>query len=138
MTSTAYCIDTDENVAITGMQKLECHQNVEISLGMLQRRWWGERTLPSKDKNIYKGETEVEFYHNDLKNIQQLARIKPALTVVGTRFNKTNCNQRSPHLKDKDVYKGDTEVKFYHNDLKNIQQLARIKPAFTVVWYSIH
>ena len=32
MTSTAYGIDTDENVAISGMQKLECHENVEISL----------------------------------------------------------------------------------------------------------
>ena len=58
MTSTAYGIDTDENVAISGMQKLECHKNVEISLGMPQRRWWGAR------------------------NIQQLAGIKPALTVV--------------------------------------------------------
>ena len=58
MTSTAYGIDTDENVAISGMQKLECHKNVEISPGMPQRRWWGAR------------------------NIQQLARIKPALTVV--------------------------------------------------------
>ena len=48
----------DENVAISGMQKLECHENVEISLGMPQRRWWGTR------------------------NIQQLARIKPTPTVV--------------------------------------------------------
>ena len=32
MTSRAYGIDTDENVAISGMQKLECHKNVEISL----------------------------------------------------------------------------------------------------------
>ena len=31
MISTAYGIDTDENVAIGGMQKLECHENVEIS-----------------------------------------------------------------------------------------------------------
>ena len=31
MTSTAYGIDTDKNVAISGMQKLECHKNVEIS-----------------------------------------------------------------------------------------------------------
>ena len=82
MTSTAYGIDTDKNVAISGMQKPECHKNVEISPGMPQRRWWGARTLPSKDKNVYKGETEVEFYCHDLKNIQQLARIKPTLTVV--------------------------------------------------------
>ena len=40
------------------MQKLECHENVEISLGMPQRRWWGTR------------------------NIQQLARIKPTPKVV--------------------------------------------------------
>ena len=32
MTSTAYAVDTDENVAISDMQKLECHENVEISL----------------------------------------------------------------------------------------------------------
>ena len=32
MTSTAYGVDTDENEAISGMQKLECHKNVEISL----------------------------------------------------------------------------------------------------------
>ena len=31
MTSTAYGIDTDENVAISGMQKLECNKNVAIS-----------------------------------------------------------------------------------------------------------
>ena len=91
-----------------------------------------------KDRNIYKGETEVEFYCNDLKNIQQLARIKnPHLQLFGTQFIKTNCNQRSPHLKDKNVYKGDTEVEFYCNDFKNIQQLASIKPTLTVVWYSI-
>ena len=71
----------DKNVAISGMQKLECHKNVEISLGMPQIRWWGARTLPPKDKNVYKGETEVEFYHHDPTNIQ-LAGIKPALTVV--------------------------------------------------------
>ena len=58
MTSTAYGIETDKNVAISGMQKLECHENVEISLGTTQKRWWGKR------------------------NIQQLARIKPTLTVV--------------------------------------------------------
>ena len=52
MTSTAYGIDTDKNAAISGKQKLECHENVEISMGTPQRRWWGAR------------------------NIQQLARIK--------------------------------------------------------------
>ena len=31
MTITAYGIDTDENVAISGMQKLEYHENVEIN-----------------------------------------------------------------------------------------------------------
>ena len=31
MTSTAYGIDTDENTAISGMQKLECHENVDCS-----------------------------------------------------------------------------------------------------------
>ena len=68
MTSTAYGIDTYENVAISGMQKLECHNNVEISPGMSRRRWWGTR------------------------NIQQLARIKPSPTLVGTQFIKMKCN----------------------------------------------
>ena len=58
MTSTAYGIDTDKNVAISGMQKLECHKNVEISLGMPQRRSW------------------------DARNIQQLARIKTHSCLV--------------------------------------------------------
>ena len=30
----------DKNV-ISSMQKLKCHENVEISLGLPQRRWWG-------------------------------------------------------------------------------------------------
>ena len=32
----------NENVVISGMQKLECHENVEISTGLPQRRWWEE------------------------------------------------------------------------------------------------
>ena len=48
----------DENVVISGMQKLECHENVEISLG-----------TPKRDGGV-------------ARNIQQLARIKPAPTVV--------------------------------------------------------
>ena len=35
----------EENVVISGMQKLECHKNVEISLGMPQRQWWGARNI---------------------------------------------------------------------------------------------
>ena len=56
--------------------------------------------------------------------------------MFGTWFVK-NFNQGSHHLRDKNVYKGDIEVEFYHHDLENIQ-LARIKPSLAVVWYQIH
>ena len=47
-------INTDKNVAISGMQKLECHKNVEISLVYPKENDGAQGHLPSKTKTSMK------------------------------------------------------------------------------------
>ena len=60
-------LECHKNVEISSMQKLECHKNVEISPEH-PKEDGGAQEPHLKDENICEGETEVEFYHNDLKH----------------------------------------------------------------------
>ena len=81
-----------------------------------------------KTKDAYQGDTELKFCHNYSQNTQQLAKIKTnTYSCLVLNLSKQIVIKKSPNLKNKDAYQGDTEVKFCHNYSQNIQQLAEIK-----------
>ena len=67
VTSIAYGLDTDKNVAISGMQKLECHENVEISLVCPKEDDGAQGHLPSKTKMSMKERLNSNFTTLTLK-----------------------------------------------------------------------